>query len=207
MDQPGKVVNPARGQLNRENAYFPVLVCACEFGSTRQVRSFRPALACSFSILRMKLVVPIYHFTRTLRFDTLYICNICVCVCVCICKCTSGQLQHCVHGNSGTKAVGGNGTYNSVHRSRRHAHTRYMISHLVQISYWCITRIMRKHTGTFCHWYCIILQIVCTEQRRFVGEHLTEYRLLTARKLVNSTSAWSPVAPRHRPSNRSRCRY
>ena len=26
-DQPGKVANPARGQLNRENAFFPVLVC------------------------------------------------------------------------------------------------------------------------------------------------------------------------------------
>ena len=24
MDQPGKVANPARGQLNRENGYFPV---------------------------------------------------------------------------------------------------------------------------------------------------------------------------------------
>ena len=24
MDQPGKVDNPARGQLNRENEYFPV---------------------------------------------------------------------------------------------------------------------------------------------------------------------------------------
>ena len=27
-DQPGKVVNPARGQLNRENEYFPVRVRA-----------------------------------------------------------------------------------------------------------------------------------------------------------------------------------
>ena len=25
MDQPGKVVNPARGQLSRENEYFPVV--------------------------------------------------------------------------------------------------------------------------------------------------------------------------------------
>ena len=24
IDQPGKVANPARGQLNRENEYFPV---------------------------------------------------------------------------------------------------------------------------------------------------------------------------------------
>ena len=28
MDQPGKVANPARGQLNGENCYFPVLVRA-----------------------------------------------------------------------------------------------------------------------------------------------------------------------------------
>ena len=28
MDQPGKVTNPARGQLNRENEYFPVPVRA-----------------------------------------------------------------------------------------------------------------------------------------------------------------------------------
>ena len=28
MDQPGKVANPARGQLNRENGYFPVRVRA-----------------------------------------------------------------------------------------------------------------------------------------------------------------------------------
>ena len=28
MDQPGKVANPSRGQMNRENQYFPVPVCA-----------------------------------------------------------------------------------------------------------------------------------------------------------------------------------
>ena len=28
MDQPGKVANPACGQLNRENDFFPVLVRA-----------------------------------------------------------------------------------------------------------------------------------------------------------------------------------
>ena len=28
MDQPGKIVNPDRGQLNRVNEYFPVRVCA-----------------------------------------------------------------------------------------------------------------------------------------------------------------------------------
>ena len=28
MDRPGKIANPARGQLNRENEYFPVPVRA-----------------------------------------------------------------------------------------------------------------------------------------------------------------------------------
>ena len=32
MDQPDKVVNPARGQLNGENKYFPFPVRASEFG-------------------------------------------------------------------------------------------------------------------------------------------------------------------------------
>ena len=36
MDQPGKVVNPARGQLNRENERFPAPVRACEFGLARR---------------------------------------------------------------------------------------------------------------------------------------------------------------------------
>ena len=37
-DQPGKVANSvARGQLNRENVYFPVRVRAREFGLARRV--------------------------------------------------------------------------------------------------------------------------------------------------------------------------
>ena len=47
MDQPGKVGNPARGQLNRENEYFLVTVRAREFGLARQVWQSRPASACS----------------------------------------------------------------------------------------------------------------------------------------------------------------
>ena len=47
MDQPGKVANPARGQLNRKNEYFPVRVRAWEFGLARRVRQSRPASACS----------------------------------------------------------------------------------------------------------------------------------------------------------------
>ena len=55
MDQPGKVANPARGQLNREKIYFPVPVRACEFGLARRVLPSRPASVCSFSILRLNL--------------------------------------------------------------------------------------------------------------------------------------------------------
>ena len=47
MDQPGKVANPVRGQLNRENEYFPIRVRAWEFGLTRRVRQSRPASAYS----------------------------------------------------------------------------------------------------------------------------------------------------------------
>ena len=46
MDQPGKVANPARGQLNRENEYSPVPVRAWEFGLARRVQQSRPASAC-----------------------------------------------------------------------------------------------------------------------------------------------------------------
>ena len=35
IDQPGKVANPTRGQLNRENWYFPVRVRVWEFGLSR----------------------------------------------------------------------------------------------------------------------------------------------------------------------------
>ena len=45
---PGKVANPARGQLNKESEYFPVrVVRALEFGLARRVRQSRPASACS----------------------------------------------------------------------------------------------------------------------------------------------------------------
>ena len=47
MDQPGKIANPARSQLNRENNHFPVPVRAWEFGLARRVRQSSPASACS----------------------------------------------------------------------------------------------------------------------------------------------------------------
>ena len=46
-DQPGKVANPARGQLIRENEYSPVPVRAWEFGLARRVQPSCSASACS----------------------------------------------------------------------------------------------------------------------------------------------------------------
>ena len=57
MDQPSKVANPARGQLNRENEYSPVSARAWEIGLATRVQPSRPASACQFSILRLKLVL------------------------------------------------------------------------------------------------------------------------------------------------------
>ena len=58
MDQPGKVANLARGELNRENVYFPVpLAPENLFGLARQVRPSRPPSACSFSALGLNLVL------------------------------------------------------------------------------------------------------------------------------------------------------
>ena len=44
-DQLGGVANPARGQLNTESHFFPVLVRAREFGLARRVRQSRPESA------------------------------------------------------------------------------------------------------------------------------------------------------------------
>ena len=46
-DQPGKVANPACGQLNKEKYFFPVPVRALNVGLARRVRQSRPASACS----------------------------------------------------------------------------------------------------------------------------------------------------------------
>ena len=57
MDQPGKVVNPARGQLNRENKIFP---CprACLRIRSRETGSAVPSrVSLLISILRLNLVL------------------------------------------------------------------------------------------------------------------------------------------------------
>ena len=56
-NQPGKIANPVCGQLNRENVNFPVPVRALEYGLAIRVRPSRPASACSFSILRLTLML------------------------------------------------------------------------------------------------------------------------------------------------------
>ena len=57
VNQPGKVAKPAHGQLNRDNGYFPVPVRTGEFGLARRVWPSRPASVCSFSTLRLNLVL------------------------------------------------------------------------------------------------------------------------------------------------------
>ena len=57
MDQPGEVVNPARGQLDREHEYFPVYPRSLLRILSRETRPSRPASACSFFKLRLNLVL------------------------------------------------------------------------------------------------------------------------------------------------------
>ena len=51
--QPCMVANPARGRLKRGNEFSPVPVGAGKFSLARQVRSSRPASACSSSTHRL----------------------------------------------------------------------------------------------------------------------------------------------------------
>ena len=55
-DQPGKVANPTRGQLNKKNEYFPVPVRAREFGLARRVRQSRPALPAHLHTYSVRLI-------------------------------------------------------------------------------------------------------------------------------------------------------
>ena len=58
MNQPGKVANPARGQLNRGNEYFLCPRSRLENLVTRDgLGSPLPASACSFSILKLNVVL------------------------------------------------------------------------------------------------------------------------------------------------------
>ena len=64
-DQPGKVTNPARGQLNRENEYFPVPVRAREFGTFPLL--FFMTLGQSYCLFDSKYKPPYYIYIYILR--------------------------------------------------------------------------------------------------------------------------------------------
>ena len=55
MDQPGKVANPARGQLNRENGYFPVRVRTIWSRETGSAVPSRVSLLISVPRLNLEL--------------------------------------------------------------------------------------------------------------------------------------------------------
>ena len=57
MDQPGKVANPARGQLNRENEYFPVRVSRLRIWSRETGSAVPSRVSLLISILRLNLVL------------------------------------------------------------------------------------------------------------------------------------------------------
>ena len=55
-DQPGKVANPARGQLNRENEYFPVPSSRLRIWSCETVSAVPSRVTLLISIPRLNLV-------------------------------------------------------------------------------------------------------------------------------------------------------
>ena len=57
MDQTGKAANPARGRLNKAMSIFPCPRSRLRIWSRETGRPSRPASACSFSILRLNLVL------------------------------------------------------------------------------------------------------------------------------------------------------
>ena len=57
MDQPGKVVNPARGQLNRVNEYYPVPRACLRIWSREMGSAVLSRVSLLISILRLNLVL------------------------------------------------------------------------------------------------------------------------------------------------------
>ena len=58
MDQPGKVANPARGQLNREKEHFPVRGSCLRIWSREKGSAVRSRVSLLISILiRLNLVL------------------------------------------------------------------------------------------------------------------------------------------------------
>ena len=67
MDQPGKVANPARGELNRENEYFPVRVRASEFGLFETGSAVPARVNLLISIIRRLNLVLTYGISPEFR--------------------------------------------------------------------------------------------------------------------------------------------
>ena len=57
MDRPGKAVNPARGQLNRENEYFPCPRSRLRSWSRETVSAVPSRVSLLISILRLNLML------------------------------------------------------------------------------------------------------------------------------------------------------
>ena len=57
MDQPGKVANPARGQLNKKNLYFPVPVRSLRIWSRETISAVPSCVSLLISIIRLNLVL------------------------------------------------------------------------------------------------------------------------------------------------------
>ena len=57
MDQPGKVANPARGQLNRENEYFDVSHSRLRIWPRETGSAVPSRVSLLISILRLNLVL------------------------------------------------------------------------------------------------------------------------------------------------------
>ena len=57
MDQPGKVANPARGQLNRENNIFPRARACLKIWSREMGSAVPSRVSLLISILRLNLVL------------------------------------------------------------------------------------------------------------------------------------------------------
>ena len=57
MDQPGKVANPARGQLSRENEYSPVPVRVLRVWSLETGSAVQSRVSLLISIFRLNLVL------------------------------------------------------------------------------------------------------------------------------------------------------
>ena len=57
MDQPGKVANPARGQLNRENEYSPVPVTCLRIWPRETGLAVPSRVSLLISMLRLNLVL------------------------------------------------------------------------------------------------------------------------------------------------------